>query len=137
MKATLKEVRSRLDVIKANSESEVPPEIIDNKRLDNTKGYRLKLLLNGSECSSAVTLAFSSKDLRKGKATKEETLRSFFDLLNNNQSLKECFIGHGRRAEFKRAFLVNGAEINDVNDISNDAEVWLSLGEDFVPIECK
>merc|ERR1712141_51195 len=37
--------------------------------------------------------------------------------------------------EFKRAFLVNGTEINGIDDINYDAEVWLSLGEDFVPIE--
>ena len=82
-------------------------------------------------------MPFSTKDLRKGKSTKEEVLQSFFDLLSGNQSLKECFIGHGRRGEFKRAFLLNGTEINDVSDIGNDAEVWLSLGEDFVPIECE
>ena len=137
MKGTLKDLKTCLKAIKTNSKNEVIPETKEYKRLDNTKGYRLKLRLNGSENSSAIILPFSSKDLRRGKKTKEEVLQSFFDLLNNIQSLKESFIGHGRRAEFKRAFLFNGTEISDINEIDSDAEVWLSLGEDFVPIECK
>ena len=137
MKVTLKELKSRLKVIKTSSEIEIPPEIISNKRFDNTKGYRLKLRLNGSENPNSIVLPFSSKDFRRGKKTKEEMLRGFFDLLNSNHSLRECFIGHGRRAEFKRAFLLNGTEITDINDLHSDAEVWLSLGEDFIPIECR
>ena len=112
-------------------------EVGQNSRLVGTKGYRLKVRLNGNVDSEAITMHFSTKDLCKGKNTQEQQLQRFFDLLNSNASLKECFIGHGRRAVFKRAFLANGSEINDISNIDNDAEVWLSLGEDFVPFECE
>ena len=112
-------------------------EVGENSRLVGTKGYRLKVRLNGDVDSEAISMHFSTKDLCKGKITQEQQLERFFDLLNGNVSLKECFIGHGRRASFKRAFLANGFEITDISHIDSDAEVWLSLGEDFVPFECE
>ena len=112
-------------------------EVSENSRLVGTKSYRLKIRRNGNKESDAIVVYFSSKDLRKGKRTQEELLQSFFSFMNSNQSLKETFIGHGRRAEFKRAFLLNGTEVLDLDELSNDAEIWLSLGEDFIPIECR
>ena len=113
-------------------------EVDENSRLVvGTKGYRLKVRLNGNVDSEVITILFSTKDLCKGNRTPEQQLQRFFDLLNSNVSLKENFIGHGRRTVFKRAFLANGSEITDISTIDNDADVWLSLGEDFVPFECE
>ncbi|XP_065070876.1 doublecortin domain-containing protein 1-like [Rhopilema esculentum] len=144
-KATLKTFKVRLKILKKMSQEEESfgssykfqhiAEVSENSRLVGTKSYRLKIWRNGDKSSDAIVVYFSSKDLRKGKRTQDELLQSFFSFLNSNQSLKEAFIGHGRRAEFKRAFLLNGTEVLDVDELCNDAEIWLSLGEDFIPIE--
>lgn len=139
LKLSLKDLQSRLKKLKKNCEGENVPNVNENSvnRLVGTKGYRLKLRLNGADSSETVLLQFSSKDLRMGKRSQKDSLLRFFDLLNGNESLKECLLGHGRRAVFKRAFLLNGTEMNDVDDLINDTEVWLSLGENFVPVECE
>ncbi len=112
-------------------------EVTKESRLLGTKGYRVKLKLNGEPESGPIITHFSNKDLQKGRKTKEELLQAFFDMLNCNEGLKEAFIGHGRRGVFRRAFQTDGKEINDFSDINVDDELWLSFGEDFVPFECE
>ena len=146
-RVTLKKLKTQLKKTKKKQQEEATEgnsyrfkhisEMDQDNRLLGTKGYRLKLRLNGNVDLEAIVVYFSNKDLQKGKKTKEDVMQSFFNMLNSNEGLKESFIGHGRRSVFRRAFLVNGAEVKEVDDIGNDAEVWLSFGEDFVPMECK
>ena len=109
----------------------------ENNRLAGTKGYRLKLYPNGAQSAEPYIVYVSSKDFQRGKKTKEEMLHCFFDLLNSNSGLMEAFVGFGRTARFRRAFMLDGREVKEVSDIVHDMELWISCGEDFIPIECK
>ena len=76
-------------------------------------------------------------DLKKGTKTQGEVMQRFFDLINMNPNIMPLFGIKANRVYVKRAFLLNGSEVKDIGLLEPDQELWLSLGESFLPIESK
>lgn len=113
-------------------------EIDSHSRLVGTSGIRLKLYANGTPLNATVPvkLFFNTKDLKKGTKTRTEVMERFFDVLNSNEEVMRLFGVLSKRSFVRKAYLLNGTEVTDFDTLDHGKEVWLSLGESFLPIEC-
>lgn len=112
-------------------------EIDSHSRLVGTSGIRLKLYANGTPLNATVPvkLFFNTKDLKKGTKTRAEVMERFFDVLNSNEEVMRLFGVLSKRSFVRKAYLLNGTEVTDFDTLDHGKEVWLSLGESFLPIE--
>lgn len=84
-----------------------------------------------------IKIFLNINDLKKGSKTNEQTLQKFFDLVNSNENIISLFGITATKVHVKRAFLLDGTDVLDISMLSQNQEVWLSLGEAFIPVECK
>lgn len=113
-------------------------EIDANSRLLTTNGVKVRLFANGSKSmENTVRVYLNLTYLTKAMKSKEQGMERFFDYLNGKENVKELFGFQSSNVFIKRAFFTDGTEIHDLNMMSADAEIWLSLGENFIPIQCK
>ena len=113
-------------------------EIDASSRLLVAPGIKVKLYANGHKREfGPIKMFLNPYDLSKGTKTKEAVVQNFFDLVNLNQSITAMFGIKASKVYVKRAFLIDGRELKDIDMLSADQELWLSLGESFYPVESK
>ena len=113
-------------------------EIDSNSRLLSEQGIRLQLYANGSSImAEPMKLFLSTSYLKKGIKGKLQALDRFFEILSCNDGVMSLFGVKGKKAQPRRAFKLDGEEITDISMMESNDKIWLSLGEDFIPIQCK
>uniref|UniRef100_A0A7M5XNG7 Doublecortin domain-containing protein n=1 Tax=Clytia hemisphaerica TaxID=252671 RepID=A0A7M5XNG7_9CNID len=111
-------------------------EIDTSSRLLTTPGIKIRLYVNGRKREVGPIKVFVNiADLKKGTKTQGEVMTRFFDLVNMNPNIRPLFGIKANRVYVKRAFLLNGSEVIDIGLLEPGQELWLSLGEGFLPIE--
>ena len=149
LETALPKLQSLLEAIKQSFEEEdskTPseyrlkqiPEISSDSRLISAGGCRLKLYVNGGNPQAeAMSMFVNVQSFKKGAKSSQDSICRFFDLLNQNENILAAFGVLGTKVHIRRAFLIDGREVTDVDMLTSGAEVWLSLGESYVPVECK
>ena len=113
-------------------------EINSESRLLVAPGVKLQLYVNGRKREvGPVKLFVNISDIRKGAKSKEDILQRLFSLMNENENVTKMFGITSRKIHVKRMFTLDGKEILDVDLITNNQELWLSLGDGFIPVECE
>jgi len=111
-------------------------EIDSGSRLLVAPGIKVCLYINGRKRDlGPVKIFVNQNDMRKGCKTKDEVVQKFLNMVNSNESVTSMFGIKARKVFVKRAFLIDGRELNDIGILGPNQELWLSLGEGFLPIE--
>ena len=136
--ATIKTLHAEESTVSASTHKfQYISEISSDSRLINgLHSFRIFVYANGKK-SNEEKLVVNVRDLQKGTKTKAEAIQRFLDFVNCNSNVMKMFELNIRMVSVKRAFLIGGEEVIDLNMLTQDAKVWLSLGEAFVPVQCK
>ncbi|XP_047134047.1 doublecortin domain-containing protein 1 isoform X2 [Hydra vulgaris] len=105
----------------------------DNRLINGLQCFRIFIYPNGQKCEEKLVV--NIRELLKGTKTKAEEMQRFFDFVNSNSNVIKMFEMDIRMVSVKRAFLIGGEEITSLSMLSQDAKIWLTLGEDFIPIQ--
>lgn len=147
LEETLSELKGQLKEIRESYEEEEKAsstykfkhisEIDSGSRLIGAQTLKVRLYPNGVNCSKPIKIFLDIKQLKKATATKLQAVKNFLNMINALRELPMLFGVYGTKIIVKRTFLINGSEIDDLGIIGQDEQIWLSLGEAFVPINCK
>ena len=111
-------------------------EIDTSSRLLVAPGLKVRLFINGRKRDlGPIKMFINPYDLSKGSKTKEDVIQKFLDLINMNENITALFGIKASKVYVKRAFFIDGRELKDISMLGPEQELWLSLGEGFIPVE--